>query len=167
MKLDLCRTLLPFTIRMVALVPEYQGHTHLYGTSIPFLCQPLSFFQSPSASLQHHGWGLGRPPVLIRESVIMSSAQSLTAHKKKHGMIKTHTDIQHGVDQPGRSLCLWVMSVDKIEQEQNLPPDTYPQLTSTPSASPALSDRSGVRTGGKELSGGGRIRLDRSGSTLG
>lgn len=36
-------------------------------------------------------------------------------------------------------------------------PDKSPQLTSTPSASPALSDRSGVRMEGKELNwrGGG------------
>lgn len=78
-------------------------------------------------------------------------------------MIKTHTDIKHGADQPGCSLCLWVMSVDKIEEEQNLPPDTSPQLTSTPSASPALSDRSRVRTEVKELND----RTDRSGTTLG
>lgn len=81
-------------------------------------------------------------------------------------MIKTHTDIKHGADQAGHSLCLWVMSVDKIEEEPNLPPDTSPQLTSTPSASPALSERSGVRREGKELSGGG-ISPDRKGSTLG
>lgn len=45
-------------------------------------------------------------------------------------MTTTYTNTKHGADQPGCNLCLWEMRMDKIEEEQCLPPDTSPQLTS-------------------------------------
>ena len=89
--------------------------THTHTFSILFLCQPLSSFQSPLAwESLHTPW----PGSWLASSANQGVSHELSSvpnnSPKKHSMIKTHTDIKRGANQPGRSLCLWVMSADKI-----------------------------------------------------